>query len=166
MSNLLVFTPYHGRPVLTIMNNAVSSNQHGSVAKESTAASDGDFANMRRQYETLSNITSNGKTQAIKKWNGDSATRDASAVVDRRRQLAIAPTFIQDSLPYSTMTKHDNSRSTALTRVRAGGATVPKKCQMRKDSVGAPAPRFGKGEFLIRTKHRLAFIQNPKEKYV
>lgn len=166
---MLVFTSYSGRPVRQVLNNAASNVLHASLAKEPTANSAGSYANMRRQYTHLSSydLENTLAVQATKKWaDNDCTARDGSSVIDRRRQQAIAPSFGAPNQTLCTMTKADNSRKTALQRVRSGGATVPKKCQMRNDKVNAPPPHFGTGQYLIRTNNRLGWLENKKEKIV
>jgi len=147
------------------INNSQTSIVHGNPMKDINAASDGEFENNRQQFaKTWSYYQANTMdVQREKKW-GDSfgGNRDASSVVDRRRQRAMQPTFnTKEGETYCTVSnREENSRKTALTRVRAGGASVPAKCRHRIDSVGAPAvPQsvFSKA-VLIRSAQRLPYI--------
>lgn len=71
------------------------------------------------------------KYQEQKKWIG--GNRDASSIVEKRRTNTIGVgTLNANGTPMQFMSGYDaNVNRQALTRVRAGGATVPKKTQMR-----------------------------------
>ena len=72
------------------------------------------------------------QTQYTKPWIANNTTRDSTAVMLNKKSLAYGQRYASRlNLPshtnnYKYETEH-NSRINALTRVRAGGANVPKK---------------------------------------
>lgn len=148
-------------PVRRITNNAVQTGAHVNVAKELTTADDGAFASDRSKYVESSNINNRVAYQE-KKWM-NSNNRDASSVAERRRVRALGQSFNVDGGPMCNMSKiEQNSRTDALCRVRAGGASVPQKVRQRPGTSGAPAPHFGPPN-LVRTENRLSWLENPHE---
>ena len=85
------------------------------------------------------------------------ANKDASSVVERRKNAGIVKTVNVGGGALAFDTKHDNSRQEALRRVRSQGCVVPAKVQHNPHSnhvqVGLPGHPFNTNE-TMRTQYR------------
>jgi hypothetical protein len=85
---------------------------------------------------------------ANKKWMGN---RDASSIIDKRRNTAVGlGTLNASNKPFGFTTHKDiNTTSDALTRVRAGGSVAPPKKSANKNNGLTPtfSPAFNKSVY-------------------
>ena len=132
-------------------NNSILSGVKAMPAKDGMADGAASFATNRFLYaETYQQAA----TQQSKKWYGGCSNRDSSDITKQRQYTQVgAATMNTSGGPLSFETKKDNSRRDALARVRAGGATVPKKVAAARNTANTPAPSFGKAP-LVRTEYR------------
>jgi hypothetical protein len=120
------------------INNGILYSQRGMPQKDFTSDGNGSFAMGRQNYVETANAT-NSMTQSqknAKKWYGN---RDASAVVDRRRNASIGKGSINDAtnaIGFTTDVDRNTARQ-ALIRTRAGGYVVPPKCVNTPGKSGA-----------------------------
>lgn len=116
------------------LNNSVLSGKGVMPHKTSPADGTANFA-MNRQA-----IPFDANYSKTKKYGN----KDASSVVERRKQVNIGKTVNVSGGSLAFDTKHDNSRQDALRRVRCQGAVVPKKVQQQSHhvQVGLPAHPF------------------------
>jgi len=98
------------------------------------------------------------QTAAQKKWTGN---RDASEVIRRQRVNSVGVGSLNAQRQPMCFETHSNINTTrdALRRVRAGGATVPKK--VTKKLTNAPVPGYPAG-ILVRTINHSVAIVHPK----
>lgn len=98
------------------------------------------------------------QTAAQKKWSGN---RDASEVVRRQRVNSVGVGSLNAQNQPMCFETHTNINTTrdALRRVRAGGATVPKKVTHKLTN--APVPGYPAG-ILVRTINHSLAIVHPK----
>ncbi len=127
------------------LNNSVLSGKGAMPHKSGSADGTANFA-MNRQVIPLD--ASYTKTRKY-------GNKDASSVIERRKQANIGKTVNIGGNALAFDTKHDNSVKDALRRVRCQGATVPKKVQQQGHhvQVGLPAHPFNTTE-TIRTQFR------------
>lgn len=131
------------------INNGALSAVKAMPQKDITSDGDTSFALSRQYY--MSTLQNNATSiQPQKKWYGN---RDASQVTTNRRvtQIGVGSLNAKKTLTSFTTYKDVNTVNDALTRVRAGGATVPAK--YRAKTTNAPTPGFPTGT-LIRSQHR------------
>uniref|UniRef100_A0A6C0I4J5 Uncharacterized protein n=1 Tax=viral metagenome TaxID=1070528 RepID=A0A6C0I4J5_9ZZZZ len=105
------------------INNGTLRAVKAMPQKDSTSDGTSNFELPRIQYQRT--IPTNAETLQ-KKWMGN---RDASSVVEQKKRVAVGlGTFNDFGQPLSFTTYKDvNTVSSALTRVRAGGAVAPPK---------------------------------------
>jgi hypothetical protein len=120
------------------INNGILYSQRGMPQKDFTSDGDGSFAIGRQNYVETANaeksITQSQKTS--KKWYGN---RDASAVVDKRRNASIGKGSINNAnsaIGFTTDIDRNTARQT-LIRTRSGGYVVPPKCVNTPTTTGA-----------------------------
>jgi len=111
------------------INNGVLYNQNAMPQKDFTSDGGSTFAIGRQSYiETINannSMTQSQKTS--KKWYGN---RDASAIVDKRRNASIGEGTLNNAnvaIGFTTNIDRNTVRQ-ALIRTRASGYIVPPKC--------------------------------------
>jgi hypothetical protein len=120
------------------INNGISYSQRGMPQKDFTSDGTGSFAIGRQNYVETANAT-NSMTQSqktAKKWYGN---RDASAVVDKRRNTNIGKGSINSAntaIGFTTDIDRNTVRQARI-RTRAGGYVVPPKCVHTPGKSGA-----------------------------
>jgi len=120
------------------INNGILYSQNGMPQKDSTSDGTGSFALGRQTYTEIANAT-NSMTQAqktAKKWYGN---RDASSVIDKRRNTSIGKGSVNsagDAIGFTTNIDRNTARQ-AIIRTRAGGNVVPPKCVNTPGKSGA-----------------------------
>jgi len=120
------------------INNGILYSQRGMPQKDLTSDGAGSFAIGRQAYvETANAANMTTQTQqTAKKWYGN---RDASAVVDKRRNASIGKGSINDAnsaIGFTTDVDRNTARQ-AIVRTRAGGYVVPPKCVNTPGTSGA-----------------------------
>jgi hypothetical protein len=120
------------------INNGISYSGRGMPQKDLTSDGAGSFAIGRQNYvETANAINSTIQSQkTAKKWYGN---RDASAVIDKRRNAGIGKGSINNAgtaIGFTTNVDRNTARQ-ALVRTRAGGYVVPPKCVHTPGKSGA-----------------------------
>ena len=118
-------------PIINNIRNSIITNKKAMPQKDTTSDGTSSFSMGRNAYiEWQNEITNNLAVQKQKKWYGN---RDAYSVINKNRNKGIGAGSINANLqPLAFTAKHDNSVNNALTRVRAGGPTVPPKCNHAK----------------------------------
>lgn len=110
------------------INNGALQGIKAMPNKDSTSDNTSSFS-MGRQVYINSYSESNNNILQTKKWIG--GNRDASVVTKRRSDYETAIGSLNASQPNNLLSfttyKDVNTVNNALTRVRAGGAVVPKK---------------------------------------
>ena len=135
-------------------NNSVLPGVKAMPSKDGMADGAASFAQNRVLYADTYQPAQTQTTYLTKKWYGGSANRDSSDITKSRQYTEVGvATLNAQGGPLSFETKHDNSRRDALTRVRAGGAVVPKKVAAARITSNTPAPSFGKAP-LIRSEYQ------------
>lgn len=131
------------------INNGALSAVKSMPQKDITSDGDSSFAISRQHYMSVAS-QSNRSLQPQKKWYGN---RDASQVTTNRRVANVGTGSLNASNALSSFTTYRdvNTVNDALTRVRAGGSTVPAKS--RAKTTNAPTPSFPTGT-LVRSSHR------------
>lgn len=140
------------------INNAVLSSTKAMPQKDSTSDGTSDFSTARREYcEVLPPTPETIQQKQAKKWFGN---RDASQIATNRRIREIGVgTLNASKQPFAFMNKNDdNSRVSALARVRGGGAVVPPKVRHRLTSSGIPIATDPIHVPVIRSEHCIAHI--------
>jgi hypothetical protein len=127
------------------INNSIVTGKGAMPHKTGFADSTADFA-MNRVA-----IPIDSTANKFRKY----ANKDASSVVERRKNAGVVKTVNIAGGALAFDTKHDNSTADALRRVRCQGAVVPKKVQQQSHhvQVGLPAHPLGKTE-TMRTQFR------------
>jgi hypothetical protein len=113
--------------IIQVINNNQMTARHAMPHKEAVADGTSSFSAARQVYMNFQYPTS----QSDKKWFGGS-NRDASSVIDRRRNSVIGNTSLNEAGKSLSFTNHNdvNLRTHHIRYVRAGGATVPRKSQV------------------------------------
>ena len=120
------------------INNGILYSRNGMPQKDLTSDGDGSFAIGRQNYVETANAT-NLTTQSqktAKKWYGN---RDASSVVDKRRNASIGKGSMNEAnsaIGFTTNVDRNTARQ-ALIRARSGGYVVPPKCVNTPGTSGA-----------------------------
>ena len=119
------------QPIIQNINNAILTSEKAMPLKDLTSDWSSQFSMGRRDFirgfiPTQPSFTAASNPQ--KKWIG--GNRDASQITNSRRINSIANGSLNASKkPLSfTAPNEVNGVRNALTRTRAGGAVVPKKC--------------------------------------
>ena len=171
---------YRSMFAINTMNNGKLSAIKAMPQKDSTSDGDSTFSVDRRAYvKTYTNNLTNmanplghfgmgnhirptvfdgNQTAAQKKWSGN---RDASEVIRRQRINSVGVGSLNAKNQPMCFQTHSNINTTrdALRRVRAGGATVPKK--VTKKLTNAPVPGYPAG-ILVRTVNHSVAVIHPK----
>jgi hypothetical protein len=171
---------YRSMFAINDINNGKLSAIKAMPQKDSTSDGDSTFSVDRRAYvKTYTNNLTNkanppghfgmgnhirptvfdgNQTAAQKKWSGN---RDASEVVRRQRVNSVGVGSLNAQNQPMCFQTHSNINTTrdALRRVRAGGATVPKK--VTKKLTNAPVPGYPAG-ILVRTINHSVAVIHPK----
>jgi hypothetical protein len=122
------------------INNGVLIGQKAMPQKDITSDGNSSFELGRQTYiNTHPSTTPTVQQLQQKKWYGN---RDASQVTANRRtnQIGVGSLNASNGQIGFTTYKDVNTVSTALTRVRAGGAVAPAKKAANKNN--APTPTF------------------------
>ena len=136
------------------INNGVLSGVKAMPAKDGPADGTASFATNRALYCHTHQPAVNPQLYLQKKWYGGSTNRDSSDITKSRQYTEVGVASLNAAGgQLSFETKRDNSRRDALARVRAGGATVPKKVGAGSNTANTPAPSFGSAP-LVRTDYR------------
>lgn len=120
------------------INNGILYSKNGMPQKDSTSDGTGSFALGRQTYTEIANAN-NSMTQAqktAKKWYGN---RDASSVIDKKKNTNIGKGSFNnagDAIGFTTNVDNNTARQ-ALIRTRAGGYVVPPKCVHTPGKSGA-----------------------------
>ena len=120
------------------INNGILYSQRAMPQKDLTSDGTGSFSSGRQNYVEMANaVNSTTQPQKVaKKWYGN---RDASAVVDKRRNASIGKGSINDAnsaIGFTTNVDRNTARQ-AIIRARAGGYVVPPKCVHTPGTSGA-----------------------------
>lgn len=122
------------------INNGALSGAKPMPQKDSTSDNQASFNMARHTYlETVPAIPATVGVKLEKKWFG---SRDASSVVENRRNIAVGTGSLNaNGGLYSFTTYKDiNTENTARRRARAGGSVAPPKKNAR--TTNAPTPTF------------------------
>ena len=136
--------PLH-EPIIKGMNNAVLRGVDAMPMKDSTSDGSSTFSMMRRRFLATNSTDkpaqnkpaqnnqaqrigiSNRFTSNFAAKSGPSRVTDNSDVIARRKAAAIGKSMNASGGPMSFVSSSDHSVDAARTRVRCGGANVPKK---------------------------------------
>jgi hypothetical protein len=127
------------------INNSIVNGKGAMPHKTGFADSTADFAMNRLA------IPIDSTANKFRKY----ANKDASSVIERRKNAGVVKTVNVSGGPLAFDTKHDNSARDALRRVRCQGAVVPQKVQQQtqRGTIGLPSHPLGKTE-TMRTQFR------------
>lgn len=146
------FTSNHQPFVYETINNGILKSIRASPQKDINSSNSANFAHSREIFSRVYNIyrVSNNTTNLKMKWFRN---RDASTVTQRQKYRTIGTGSLNYNGIATSFSQHNNINTTrdALTRVRAGGAIVPKKVQAKQTNNLTPSFQSGS---LIRTQYR------------
>jgi hypothetical protein len=121
---------YRSMFAINDINNGTLSFKKAMPQKDITSVNEDEFAMDRRHYIKTLPTADTTQFRPQKKWYGN---RDASQVTVNRRVTSVGVGSLNaNNAPMSFTTFKDvNTVNNALTRVRAGGATVPAKVRAK-----------------------------------
>jgi hypothetical protein len=122
------------------INNGALSGAKPMPLKDSTSDNQASFNMARRAYlETVPATPEPVQVKLDKKWFG---SRDASSVVENRRNIAVGKGSLNASGELYSFTSYNDisTVSNARRRARAGGSVAPPKKNAR--TTNAPTPSF------------------------
>ena len=122
------------------INNGALSGAKPMPQKDSTSDNQASFNMARHTY--LETVTATPQTPVVKlekKWFG---SRDASSVIENRRNIAVGKGSLNASGGLFSFTTYNdiNTTDNARRRARAGGSVAPPKKNAR--TTNAPTPTF------------------------
>jgi len=122
------------------INNGALSGAKPMPLKDSTSDNQASFNMARHTY--LETVPASSEHLGVQLYKKSFVSRDASSVVENRRNTAVGKGSLNASGELYSFTSYNdiNASATALRRARAGGSVAPPKKNAR--TTNAPTPTF------------------------
>ena len=122
------------------INNGALSGAKPMPLKDSTSDNQASFNMARHTY--LETVPASSEHPGVQLYKKSFVSRDASSVVENRRNTAVGKGSLNASGELYSFTSYNdiNASATALRRARAGGSVAPPKKNAR--TTNAPTPTF------------------------
>jgi len=123
--------------IIQNINNGVLTSKYAMPQKDLTSNGESSFAMGRQQFRSTD--TNAKKDSLVKKWYGNSSSRDSSAILQKRAIGAVGKGSLNLNGESMSFAGHNDVNTTreALHRVRHLGCAVPAKCRFKDMNTGA-----------------------------